>query len=148
MVLNDLDVPEYAIDLIKHFEGLRLKAYQDSVGVWTIGYGHTGSAHKGMVITRQKAHKLLLSDIQVHAAWVKRLVNVSLEDYEFGALASFCFNLGPGSLQRSTLRAKLNRGDKIEASNEFWKWRRAGGVILPGLVRRRDAEKQMFLGFV
>lgn len=140
------DVPVSAVEFIKSFEGLRLNAYQDYGGVWTIGYGSTSSVRKGQRITEDEAERRLLADIQLHSSDVEALITVPIADCMFGALTSFCYNLGGGALQRSTLRMKLNRYDYLGASNEFWKWRRAGGVILDGLVRRREAERLMFLG--
>lgn len=132
------------IDLIKHFEGLRLEAYQDSVGVWTIGYGSTKDIKEGMRITPFMAEQFLRDDLEEAEKAVSRLVDVSLTQNEFDALVSFAFNLGAGNLQHSTLLRKLNNSDKVGASDEFLRWVNAGGKKLEGLVRRRKAERALF----
>lgn len=131
------------IDLIKHFEGCRLQAYQDSVGVWTIGYGSTAGVHAGQTVTATGAETLLKRDLTTAERSVLRLITVPLTDGQFGALVSFVFNLGGGKLQASTLRRKVNRGES--AAGEFSKWVYAGGVRLPGLIKRRAAEAALFL---
>lgn len=135
------------IDTVKLFEGLRLKAYQDVVGVWTIGYGTTRNVKPHEEITVEEATGRLVDDLLYAQAWVRKMVFVQLEERQLNALTSFTHNLGAGNLQRSTLRMKLNRGDFDGAAGEFWKWRRAGGKILKGLVRRRLAEEYMFRGY-
>ncbi len=133
------------IALITHFEGLRLIAYQDSVGVWTIGYGHTGPDVKpGLTITRQNAETLLANDLTRFEHGVQRLVTVPLNQNQFDALVSFSYNLGLGSLQQSTLLKKLNAGDYPGAAAQFPRWNKAGGKVLPGLVARREAEATLF----
>ncbi len=137
------------LDLIKMFEGLRLEAYVDAVGVWTIGYGHTKTARRGMVITEEQAEQLLRQDLGEAEAAVTRLVKVDLNENEFSALASLVFNIGSGNFQRSTVLKRLNAGDKVGAADaiEWWNKGRVNGVLttLPGLVRRRAAEKALFL---
>jgi lysozyme len=130
-------------DMIKEFEGLRLKAYQDSVGVWTIGYGHTATAKPGMEITEAQADALLTKDLAWAESAVLKLVTVPLTDNQFAALVSFVFNLGAGALEESTLLRLLNARFAGVAA-EFSKWVFAGGRILPGLVRRREAEAKLF----
>lgn len=134
------------LDLIKHFEGCRLSAYQDSVGVWTIGYGHTRTAHPGMIITEAQAEELLRKDLGGAEHDVAAVVKVDLDENEFSALVSFVFNLGVTNLAKSTLLKKLNASDRIGASAEFGKWNKAGGKVLPGLTKRREAERKLFLG--
>ena len=138
------------LELVKHFEGLHLYAYQDPVGIWTIGYGHTGLIHndgtvrKGRVITEQEAENLLVHDMKYFSERVEKLITVPLTDDQFDALVSFDFNTG--ALHRSTLRTKLNNGDYEGAANEFPKWNKAGGKVLRGLTRRRKSEQNLFLG--
>jgi lysozyme len=138
------------IDLIKHFESLFLNAYQDPVGVWTIGWGHTGlkhkdgTVHKGRKITEAEATELLRHDLTGFAARVTKLVKVELNDDQFSALVSFDFNTG--SLHKSTLLKKLNAGDYAGAADEFPRWNKAGGQVLRGLTRRRKSEQNLFLG--
>lgn len=134
------------IDLIKSFEGLELKAYKDVVGVLTIGYGHTGSGFDAnSTITEAEAEEILKKDLQLFENGVNSAVTVNLNDNQFSALVSFSYNLGLGNLGKSTLLKLVNEGKFQEASEEFGKWTRAGGNILPGLVRRREAEKNLFL---
>lgn len=131
--------------LTESFEGCRLTAYQDSKGIWTIGVGHTGSnVCEGMTITQAEADTLLLFDIARTSAAVNRLVTVVLTQDEFDALVDFAFNVGIGALQGSTLLRKLNAGDFQGAAAEFVKWDHAGAVVLAGLLRRRQAETDIF----
>lgn len=141
---------ENGINLIKKFEGCRLTAYQDSVGVWTIGYGWTQPVDgkpvgKGMTITQQKADDLLKQGVIQYEAGVHGLVTVQLNQNQYDALVDFAYNLGVNALKGSTLLKKLNTGDYAGASNEFTKWNKAGGKELAGLTRRREAEKSLFL---
>lgn len=132
------------LDLIKGFEGLRLSAYQDSAGVWTIGYGHTGNVRPGDRITQAQAEALLQKDTAWAQQAVRDQVKVPLSQGQFDALTSFTFNLGAGALEKSTLLKKLNAGDYAGAQAEFGKWVHAGGQVLQGLVRRRAAEADLF----
>lgn len=138
-----------AYALIKEYEGLRLHAYQDSAGVWTIGWGHTGDVKRGQSITVHQAEALLALDIGIAAAAVNRHVEAPLSQNMFDALVSFTFNLGEERLAQSTLLKKLNLRDYHAAANEFTKWTKATvkgrKVTLPGLVRRRAAERAMFV---
>jgi lysozyme len=143
-----MKVSPAGLDLIRHFEGLFLKAYLCPAKVWTIGYGHTGLTHKdgtvkaGRVITEKEAVQLLAHDMGKFEDRVNRLVTVDLTQDEFDALVSFDFNTG--ALHKSTLLRKLNQGDKRGAAAEFSKWTRGGGRVLPGLVRRRKSERHLF----
>ena len=134
------------VDLIKQHEGLRLKAYLPTKkDVWTIGYGHTKTAVEGMVITQEQADKLFRDDL----AWVRKAiaknVTVPLSQPQYDALASFIYNLGETNLARSTLLRKLNASDYVGAANEFPKWNKQKGKVLRGLVKRRAAERNLFL---
>jgi lysozyme len=132
--------------LTKQFEGCKLTAYQDSVGVWTIGYGHTGTfADPGKTITQAFADQLLLADIAKFEAGVLKLVRAAINQNQFDALVDFSFNLGLGNLGSSTLLKKLNAGDIKGAAEEFLRWDKAGGKVLAGLTRRRKAERELFL---
>ncbi|MFG8171273.1 lysozyme [Pseudomonas aeruginosa] len=133
------------IDLIKSSEGLRLSAYQDSVGVWTIGYGTTAGVKPGQPITKERAEELLRDDVKRFEDQVLRLVKVPLTQGQFDALVSFTYNLGPGALEKSTLLKLLNRGDYQGAADQFPRWVNAGGKRLEGLVKRRAAERALFL---
>lgn len=138
------------LTLIKRFEGLELSAYQDSVGVWTIGYGHTSAAGDpqvtpGQRITEAEAEAILRKDLRYFEDGVRDVVKVPLNSDQFSALVSFAFNLGVGALGGSTLLRKLNAGDYQGAANEFPRWVKAGGQTLLGLVKRRNAEQALFL---
>ncbi|ATO57110.1 lysozyme [Bartonella sp. 1-1C] len=131
--------------LIKQWEGLRLNAYKDAIGVWTIGYGHTNSAGKplvyeGMTITEKQAEKLLCKDLRQFENAVERAVTVPLTDEQFAALVSFCYNVGTTAFSNSTLLKKLNKGEYEAVPSELQKWTKAGGKRLHGLVHRRAAE--------
>ena len=132
--------------LIKEYEGLKLKAYYCPAGVLTIGYGSTGPHVKeGMVISEKEADELLQKDLERFEQGVHDLVQIPITENQFSALVSFAFNVGLGNLRRSTLLRKLNTRDYEGASKEFERWNKAGGVVLMGLVRRRAAEKELFL---
>jgi len=126
------------LKLIESFEGLRLKAYQDSVGVWTIGYGHTKGVKQGQVITQQQAQAFLQQDLAVAEAAVNRL-GLGLTDNQFAALVSFTFNLGAGNL------TKLLKNGLAAVADRILLFDHAGGKALPGLTRRRKAERALFL---
>ena len=138
-------INEAGLALIKDFEGLRLNAYQDAVGVWTIGYGHTSTAYPGQSITTAQATALLRQDVANFEDAVTRAVQVPITENQFAALVSFAYNVGSGALNSSTLLRKLNAGDTFGAADEFLRWNRAGGQVLAGLTRRREAERALFL---
>lgn len=147
-----------AEELAAPFEGLhRLGAdgmiypYHDPVGYPTIGYGHLLSRvrwealSKYPAITKAEASQLLLGDLNKAARGVSRLIRVPLSDEQFAALIDFSFNVGTGNLEISTLRRLLNRQEYAAAAEQFSRWVFAAGVKLPGLVRRRAAERALFL---
>ncbi|MCS2168054.1 lysozyme [Scandinavium manionii] len=140
-----MNVSENGLELIKRFEGCRLAAYQDSVGVLTIGYGHTRGVKRGDRITQAQADEFLAQDAAGAAADVGRRVNVPLSQNQFDALVSFTFNLGDGNLKSSTLLRRLNEGNYRAAADQFGRWVFAGDILLEGLVKRREAEKSLFL---
>ena len=133
------------LSLIKSFEGLRLQAYQDSVGVWTVGYGTTRGVSAGMSITKEQAERMLLNDVQRFEPELDRLVKVALNQNQWDALMSFVYNLGSANLASSTLLKLLNKGDYRGAADQFPRWVNAGGKRLEGLVKRRAAERALFL---
>jgi len=138
-------VNQEGLNLIKSFEGFRGQVYLCQAGVPTIGCGHAllkGESFPNGV-SREEAETILQKDLEKAERAVLRLTKVPLSNGEFDALVSFTFNLGSGAYQRSTLRMKVNRGE--DASSEFGKWIRAGGKISKGLVRRREAEKKLYL---
>jgi lysozyme len=133
------------VALIKSFEGCLLTAYQDQVGVWTIGFGSTTNVTPGMVITEEEAEERLRDKLTEFEGDVFRYVHVPLTENQHAALVSFTYNLGPGTLHQSTLLKKVNANDMQGAADEFLKWCRAGGKVVPGLQRRRIAERELFL---
>lgn len=139
-------ITERGIKLIKHFESFSPKPYLCPANIWTIGYGHTGLniTKDTPPITIAQAEELLRNDLLRFEQAVLRQITRPLTDGQFDALVSFTFNLGPGALQRSTLRMKCNRGDDEDIQDEFMKWVWAGGRKLPGLVRRRKAEAGLY----
>lgn len=134
------------VSLIKSFEGLRLKSYQDSVGVWTIGYGTTRGIGPNMTITNEQAERMLMNDLTRFEPELDRLVTVPLSQSQWDALMSFTYNLGAANLGSSTLLKLLNAKDYAGAAAQFPRWNKAGGQVLAGLTKRRAAEQQMFLG--
>ena len=132
------------LELTKRFEGLRLKAYQCSAGVWTIGYGHTKGVRKGDTCTEAEANQWLIEDVQDADDAVSKYVQVPLTQGQFDALVDFVFNLGAPQFFKSTLLRKLNDRDYKGAAEQFLRWRFANGVELAGLLRRRKAEVEMF----
>jgi lysozyme len=131
--------------VIEQFEGCRLDPYQDSVGVWTIGYGHTGEdVYEGCAsITQDQADQLLSQDLADFEAHVTALCPTTTQQ-QFDALVSFAYNLGAGSLQGSTLRRMHNAADYDQAAGQFPRWDHAGGQVLAGLTRRRAAEAAVY----
>ena len=126
------------LQLIESFEGLRLKSYQDSVGVWTIGYGHTKGVKAGQTITQQQAQAFLQQDLGVAEAAVNKL-GLTLTDNQFAALVSFTFNLGAGNLK------VLFKDGLAAVPDRILLFDHAGGRQLPGLTRRRQAERALYL---
>ena len=141
-----MKVSDKGIALIKEFEDCKLTAYKDSVGVWTIGYGHTRSARQGMVITQTQADELLALDVATHATGVYKALQVKLEQHQFDAVVSLAFNVGVNAVRNSTLLKMINRGDDKLAAAQFDRWNKAGGKVLAGLTRRRAAERRMYEG--
>jgi len=136
--------------LIEAFEGLRLAAYRDTVGIWTIGYGHSSRAGRpvpvsGMVITAAAADLILSNDLQAIEAGVLAAIKRPMEQGQFDAMVSLAFNIGLGAFRSSSVARYFNRGQPILAADAFRLWVRAGGKVLPDLVRRREAERQEFL---
>ncbi len=143
--MSNFSYSDAGFALTKKFEGLRLTAYQDQVGVWTIGYGHTGrEVHGGMTITEDQADLLLHSDVAGAVACVNRAVTAGIVQCQFDALVDFVFNLGCGRLLGSTLLRYVNAGEFDLAAAQFLLWDHVGGVVVPGLLARRQAEVAMF----
>lgn len=135
---------QQGLDLIKKYEGLRLEAYKCPAGVWTIGYGHTKGVYKGMSITKEEAEKLLQQDVSVFELQVINTVG-KLSDCKIDALVSFAYNVGIAAFRNSTLCRKVKaNSDDPAIRNEFGKWVYAGSKKLPGLVKRRAEEAEMY----
>jgi lysozyme len=135
--------------LTERFESCRLVGYADIEGVPTVGYGHTGKGVSiGMTISRQQAEQWLMEDTQHAVDTANRAVTISLTQSEFDAICDFIYNCGAAAFEDSTLLKDLNAGNYAAAANEFDKWDRAGGRVVAGILRRREAEKQEFTGAV
>lgn len=135
-----------AVEIIKKFEGLELKAYKCPAGIWTIGYGHTASVTEGMIITIAQAEKLLKEDIQIYYNCVIRRTGNVCNNNQNAALTSFCYNVGIDAFVKSTLlkviKENPNNFDAIKT--EFMKWTHGSGKVLPGLVKRRGEEFMIY----
>lgn len=142
-----MNLSPQGLDAIKGFEQLRLTAYLDTGGVWTIGYGHTRSALSGMQISEARALMLLAEDVREAVDAVNKLVRVPLEQYEFDALVSFVFNVGVGAFKSSTmLRCVNDRAEPMRIGTEFLRWVYDNGKKIAGLETRRRKERLLFLG--
>ena len=143
---SNMQISEEGISLIKHFEGCGLEAYQDSVGIWTIGYGTIKGVKEGDQINQDEAEHLLQEEMPEYEGYINEMVNVPLEQNQFDALCSWVFNLGPNNLKSSTLLKVLNESKYDEVPEQIVRWNKAGGQVLQGLVKRRQAEANMFEG--
>tara|TARA_B100001564_G_scaffold320662_1_gene298780 strand:+ start:876 stop:1301 length:426 start_codon:yes stop_codon:yes gene_type:complete len=132
------------INLIKHFEGCELEAYKCPAGVWTIGYGHIKGVQEGDVITEQQADDMLVEELEEYENYIHNLVSCPLNQNQFDALVSWVYNLGSSNLQASTLLKVLNAGDYAGVPAQMLRWNKAGGKVLEGLTRRRQAEADLF----
>ena len=135
---------ERGTEILKYFEGCKLTAYQDSVGVWTIGYGHTKGVYNGMTITQEEAEQMLLTELEEYEGYIEDMVTVPLTQNQFDALVVWIYNLGPTNFKNSTLLKELNAGNYNAAGQEITRWNKAGGKVLAGLVKRREAEAELF----
>ena len=136
------------LDLIKSFEGCRLKAYKcvPTEKYYTIGFGHYGKdVSRDMVITSKQAEELLKKDVAKFEKYVNSYVKVDITQSMFNALTSFCYNCGGGALSSSNLLKYVNKKEYEKASKEFPKWNKSGGKVLNGLVKRREKERKEFL---
>ncbi|EJO30250.1 lysozyme [Achromobacter marplatensis] len=138
---------ESGLTVLKHYEGCELKAYQDSVGVWTIGYGDTENVLPGMTITRQEAEdrleRRLARDFE---PGVRAAISAGMRQEQFDAMVCLAYNIGVGAFAGSTLVKLFNAGDIQLAADQFPRWDKAGGKSLKGLRKRRAAERALFLG--
>jgi len=141
-----MKISQEGIDLIKHFEGCELESYLCSAGVLTIGYGTTKNVVEGMKISQHQAEELLAKDLEEFEEYVEDLIDVPLEQNQFDALVAWTYNLGPTNLKTSTLRKVLNKGAYDDVAEQIKRWNKANGKVLNGLVRRRNAEAELFDG--
>ena len=141
-----MNISQEGLSLIKKFEGCKLEAYKCAANVWTIGYGSTKGVKEGMEISQERAEMLLLEDVEMFENSVNKLVEVSLEQNQFDALVSWTFNLGSTNLKNSTLLKVLNDKDYEGVPAQIKRWNKAGGKVLQGLIRRREAEALLFEG--
>jgi lysozyme len=141
------DYSSVGLALTRRFEGFRAEAYQDSAGVWTIGYGHTGpEVREGQRISEFEAEALLRTDLAAAVVCIRRAVRVEITQAQFDALADFCFNVGRGNFLNSSLLRYVNREEFGSVFVQFGLWIHADGKVVPGLVRRRVAEAALFAG--
>ena len=137
---------------LKNREGVRAKAYLDSVGILTIGVGHTSMAgppkvRRGMILSDHEIDEVLAHDLVRYEDAVERaLKGIKLKQYEFDALVSLCFNIGEGNFAKSSVVKLIKAGNKAGAADKFLLWKKAGGRVVLGLVNRRKSERLQFLG--
>ena len=147
---DEMHISPSGIDLICNFEGKRLTAYDDGVGVWTIGFGTTVYPNgikvmKGDTCTEAQAKTYMAHDLKKFEATVNKAVTVQLNQNQFDALVSLAYNIGTNAFSKSTLVKKLNANDIRGAADQFDVWVNAGGKRMQGLVNRRAKEKALFL---
>jgi lysozyme len=146
-----MNVSDKAIKMIRHHEGVRVKPYQDAIGLWTVGVGHLIGDGKTLpdewnrTLTMGEVDEILRKDLARFEAGVERLCPTGLTQSRFDALVSISFNFGLGNLQRSSIRMKHNRGEFEDAADSFLLYNKAGGKIFKGLVNRRNDERALYL---
>lgn len=146
-----MNVSDKAIKMIRHHEGVRVKPYQDAIGLWTVGVGHLIGDGKTLpdewnrTLTMGEVDEILRKDLARFEAGVERLCPTGLTQPRFDALVSISFNFGLGNLQRSSIRMKHNRGEFEDAADSFLLYNKAGGKIFKGLVNRRNDERALYL---
>ncbi|WP_062034506.1 lysozyme [Acinetobacter sp. BMW17] len=150
LAIDQMTVSPFGVDLICSFEGKRLIAYDDGVGVWTIGFGTTVypngiKVKKGDTCTEAQAKAYMAHDLKKFEATVNKAVTVQLNQNQFDALVSLTYNIGASAFSQSTLVKKLNANDIRGAADQFEVWVNAGGKRMQGLVNRRAKEKALFL---
>jgi lysozyme len=141
-----MNISKEGLSLIKKFEGCELEAYLCPAGVWTIGYGHTKDVKEGDKINRDEADYLLQEEMIEYESYINDFVEVPLNQNQFDALCSWVYNLGPTNLKNSTMLRVLNEEKYADVPQEIKRWNKAGGEVLDGLIKRREAEAKMFAG--
>lgn len=149
--MSKYKISQQGIEELKQSEALRLDAYPDVKGVWTIGYGHTGTVngkpiHKGMKISNEQAEQLLRADLEHFEKTINHNVKVPLNQGQYDSLVSLAFNIGSKNFKESTLLRRLNAGDYEAAADQFLVWNKSGGKFVQGLLNRRERERAGFLG--
>lgn len=146
-----MKINQATVELVKEFEGFSAKAYKCPAGIWTIGYGTTAAAgvgitpKEGMTITRKDAEGYLHGALEKFAAQIEKDITAPIDENEFGAFVSLAYNIGPGAFRKSSALRHFNAGDKAKAAAAILLWDKAGGKVLRGLKRRREAERKLFL---
>jgi len=141
-----MKISKEGISLLKKFEGCKLEAYLDAVDVPTIAYGRTKEVQMGDTCTQQQAEDWLEEELVEYEGYVEKAVTVPLEQNQFDALVSWTYNLGPSNLNKSTALKLLNMSEYDGVPAQLKRWNKAGGKVLDGLVRRREAEALLFKG--
>ena len=141
-----MNISNEGIALIKKFEGCKLESYYDAVDVLTIAYGRTKAVKAGDTCTQEQADAWLEEELHEYGGYVNDAVKVDLTQNQFDALTAWTYNLGPTNLNSSSMLTKINEKDWDEVPNQIKRWNKAGGKVLEGLVRRREAEAKLFEG--
>ena len=143
---DKMNISKEGLSLIKKFEGCELEAYLCPAGVWTVGYGHTKDVKEGDKINKEEADYLLQEEMIEYESYINDFVEVPLNQNQFDALCSWVYNLGPTNLKNSTMLKVLNEEKYVDVPQEIKRWNKAGGEVLDGLIKRREAEAKMFVG--
>ncbi len=141
-----MNISKEGIDLIKYFEGCRLEAYEDAVGVPTIAYGRIKDVKMGDSCTKAQAEAWLDEELHEYEGYINDAVTVSLNQNQFDSLVSWVYNLGPSNLKSSTMLKVLNKEQYADVPEQIQRWNKAGGKVLEGLTKRRNAEALLFEG--
>tara|TARA_R110000823_G_scaffold238121_1_gene363486 strand:+ start:4358 stop:4795 length:438 start_codon:yes stop_codon:yes gene_type:complete len=141
-----MNISKEGIDLIKHFEGCKLEAYEDAVGVPTIAYGRIKDVKMGDSCTQAQAEAWLDEELHEYEGYINDAVTVSLNQNQFDSLVSWVYNLGPSNLKSSTMLKVLNKEQYADVPEQIQRWNKAGGKVLKGLTKRRNAEALLFEG--
>ena len=139
-----MNISAEGLSLIKKFEGCELEAYLCPANVWTIAFGRTKDVKEGDTCTQEQAEEWLVEEMEEYESYINDQVEVDLEQYQFDALVSWVYNLGPTNLSSSTMLKVLNEEKYNEVPNQIRRWNKAGGNVLDGLTRRREAESLFF----
>jgi len=141
-----MNISKEGIDLIKHFEGCRLEAYEDAVGVPTIAYGRIKDVKMGDSCTQAQAEAWLDEELHEYEGYINDAVTVALTQNQFDSLVSWVYNLGPSNLKSSTMLKVLNKEQYADVPEQIQRWNKAGGKVLEGSTKRRNAEALLFEG--